>query len=170
KRYKRKTIRNAVACLVALPGDALLWIVNTHLGCHFTGMEQHQQARELVAFVESLERSSKICGVILSGDFNSPPLFPCIRTILRSGLSDVRHSFASRGERFGGTFPSHTRVIGMPSCLKLRKLIRLDYIFLHESADGIVCKHTYVQDDGSYCSLASDHLPVCAVFYLGRLC
>jgi len=168
QRFKRKTIRNAMACLVSLPDGALLWVVNTHLGCHFIGKEQNQQAKELVLFIESLERPPETCGLVLCGDFNSPPLLSSIRTIRRSGLRDVWQFSAMRGARFGGTFPSHPRVLGMPSCC--RKLIRLDYIFLHECGTGTDCKCVFVQDDEHNCPLASDHLPVCAEFYVGRLC
>jgi len=31
KRYKHKTIRNCMACLVSLPNDTRVWIVNTHI-------------------------------------------------------------------------------------------------------------------------------------------
>jgi len=163
QRYKRKTLRNAMACLISLPNNTLLWVVNTHLGCHFIGKEQHDQSKELVAFVESLERKPKICGVILCGDFNSPPIFPCIRSIGQSGLRDVWRLCAGKDQRAGGTFPSNARVLGMPCCF--RKLLRLDYIFLHKSGRDVVCKCVYVCDDSS---LASDHLPLCAVFFVGN--
>ncbi|KAL7537724.1 hypothetical protein ACHAXR_008019 [Thalassiosira sp. AJA248-18] len=185
QRYKHKTLRNAMACLISLPNNNLCWIVNTHLGCHFIGKEQNKQAEELVVFIDSLERRNpKICGVILCGDLNSPPLFSSIRTIQQSGMYDVwqQSSFAAaaaagnaqrrrRRMVIGGTFPSDARVLGMPiSCF--RKLLRLDYIFVHKSTTGrreIVCKGVHVQDDGLECSLASDHLPLCAVFFIGSL-
>jgi len=172
QRYKRKTIRNAIACLVSLPNNELLWVVNTHLGCHFIGKEQNEQAKELIAFVGSLGgKSQTTCGVILCGDFNSPPVLSSIRTIRQSGMRDVWHqSFANKkgSLQIGGTFPSNARVLGMPSCF--RKWIRLDYIFLLEkSGKEIVCKCVHVQDDSYLCSLASDHLPVHAVFLVGSL-
>lgn len=167
RRYKRKTIRNAMACLVSLPNNKRLWIVNTHLGCHFIGKEQHEQAKELVLFIDSLEKCSDTCGVILCGDFNSPSILPSIRTIRRSRLCDVWQSSARKGSLNGGTFPSHSRVLGMPSCC--RKLLRLDYIFLQESQEEVVCKCVYVQDNSYDCCMASDHLPLCAVFFIGSL-
>ncbi|KAL9182191.1 hypothetical protein ACHAXT_012843 [Thalassiosira profunda] len=166
KRYKQKTLRNVMACLVRLPNNRQVWIVNTHLGCHFVGREQQQQAKELVDFVDSLERNAKISGLILSGDFNSLPQFGSMKTIRRSGFVDVWKQM--NGRRIGGTFPSDARVVGLPSgssgCVRL---LRLDYIFLHWSSGDIVCKAVYVQDDGCDCRVASDHLPLCGVFYVG---
>lgn len=173
KRYKHKTIRNAMAVLISLPNNTLIWIVNTHLGCHFIGKEQHAQSKELVSFISSLERkinSKNIVGVILCGDLNSPPMFRSIKTIHRAGLHDSWSLI--RGQRVsvsGGTFPSDAKVFGMTvSCF--RKLIRLDYIFVHEHClpQIIVCTCVYVQDDSYECSLASDHLPVCAVFVIEK--
>ena len=173
KRYKHKTIRNAMAVLISLPNNTLIWIVNTHLGCHFIGKEQHAQSKELVSFISSLERkinSKNIVGVILCGDLNSPPIFRSIKTIQHAGLHDSWS--LKRGQRVsvsGGTFPSDAKVFGMTvSCF--RKLIRLDYIFVHEHClpQIIVCTCVYVQDDSYECSLASDHLPVCAVFVIEK--
>ena len=73
KRYKGKTLRNAQACLIALPPPSsatslqdtktkqqksstrAIWVVNTHLGCH-SGGEQREQAMELVVFLRSLSQ------------------------------------------------------------------------------------------------------------------
>ena len=163
-----------MAVLISLPNNTLIWIVNTHLGCHFIGKEQHAQSKELVSFISSLERrnnnSKDIVGVILCGDLNSPPIFRSIKTIQHAGLHDSWS--LKRGQRVsvsGGTFPSDAKVFGMTvSCF--RKLIRLDYIFVHEHClpQIIVCTCVYVQDDSYECSLASDHLPVCAVFVIEK--
>jgi len=159
KRYEKKTQRNAIACLIELPNRKQVWVVNTHLGCHFIGREQAQQASELALFVHSLSGAG-ICAVIICGDFNSPPWFSCIRGLKREGLRDVWQTT----RKFGGTFPSHEQAIGMVLIGKcFRKLLRLDYIFL----SGFVgCKIAYVYDDCSVASLASDHLPVCAVLFI----
>ena len=159
RRYKNKTIRNCMACLISLPNDTRLWVVNTHLGCHFIGKEQHQQANELVSFINLLETNSpKIVGVVVCGDMNSPPIYQSIKTLRRSGMLDT---WKLNGRGVGGTFPSYTTI----PCF--RKLIRLDYIFMREMGRRrILCKLVYVQDDGST-HLASDHLPLCAVFVVG---
>jgi len=159
KRYKHKTIRNCMACLVSLPNDTRIWVVNTHLGCHFIGKEQHQQAKELVSFINSLETNhTKIAGAIICGDMNSPSIYQSIKTLKRSGMLDT---WKLNGQGVGGTFPSYTPI----PCF--RKLFRLDYIFLRESGRRrILCKLVYVQDDGST-HLASDHLPLIAVFVVG---
>ena len=169
QRYKRKTIRNAMACLISLPNNTQVWIVNTHLGCHFIGKEQNQQAKELVVFINSLDQSPTIAGVIVCGDTNSPPLFASIRTLKQSGLVDVWPSCTTgRIQRMigGGSFPSYAGIMSIPlPCF--RKLLRLDYIFVREANERrIFVKYIYVQDDGLDCSLASDHLPLCMVFFL----
>lgn len=159
KKYKHKTIRNCMACLMSLPNDTRIWVVNTHLGCHFIGREQHQQANELVSFINSLEtNNTKIAGVVVCGDMNSPPMYKSIKTLKRSGMLDT---WQLNGRGVGGTFPSYTTI------LCCRKLIRLDYIFMRDTGRRrILCKLVYVQDGGSTL-LASDHLPLCAVFVVG---
>ena len=161
RRYKRKTLRNTMACLVKLPNSSLIWVVNTHLGCHFVGLEQHQQAQELVPFVRSLDRTDAR-GVIVCGDFNSPPLYRCIRYMKRQHFHDL---WSSHGRGWGGTFPSESRVLGMPFCAS--KLLRLDYIFILEFIEfPIRCKCVYTQDNVGDCLMASDHVPLCAVLVL----
>ena len=159
KRYKRKTLRIAMACKISLPNNSFLWIINTHLGCHFIGKEQNLQTKELVVFINSLQNSSTNCEVILCGDFNAPPLFSSIKTLRCSGFLDI---WKLRGQGTGGTFPSNARVLNMPSCFTcLLKWIRLDYMFLHRNGRA-VCKCVCVRDC-LHCSMASDHLPLCAV-------
>ena len=159
KRYKHKTIRNCMASLISLPNDTRIWVVNTHLGCHFIGKEQRQQAKELISFVNSLEtNNAKIAGVVVCGDMNSPPIYQSINTIRRSGMIDTWKLY---GKGRSGTFPSYTAI----PCF--RKMIRLDYILMREMGRRrILCKLAYVQDDGST-HLASDHLPLLAVFVVG---
>lgn len=170
KRYKHKTIRNAMACLISLPNNKFLWIVNTHLGCHFIGKEQQQQAKELIVFINSLamNRPENILGIVLCGDLNCPPWYQSVRTtIQQSGLHDTIS--LTHGPRSGyGTFPSSSRLLGIPTCF-FRKLLRLDYIFVRELPERrlLFCRFVGVQDDSSICSLASDHLPICAMFTIG---
>lgn len=167
QRYKKKTPRNAIACLIRLPDGTLIWVANTHLGCHFSGREQCQQARELAAFVSSLEQDNETRGVVVCGDFNSPPWFRSMEVLRNSGMCDMFESpaaaAASSGSRYGGTFPSSCRLLGVPTCFE--RLLRLDYIFLHHSGRRIVCKRVHV-DDGANSCVASDHLPLIAVFFL----
>jgi endonuclease/exonuclease/phosphatase family metal-dependent hydrolase len=148
-----------MACLVKLPDRSLVWIVNTHLGCHFIGGEQAQQVKELVLFINSLDRNGTR-GVVLCGDFNAPPLYSCIRYMKCCGLRDL---WKCHGRGWGGTFP----LLRMPLFCG-SKLLRLDYIFIMEF-DGIAmdCKYIHVQDSGDSL-MASDHLPLCAVLVLGQ--
>jgi endonuclease/exonuclease/phosphatase family metal-dependent hydrolase len=144
-----------MACLLKLPDGSQVWIVNTHLGCHFIG-EQAQQVRELVLFVNSLDRNSTR-GVIVCGDFNTPPFYQCIKYMKRCGLRDL---WKCHGRGWGGTFPSESKVLGISLCAN--KLLRLDYIFVLE---GILmsCKHIHVQGESL---VASDHLPLCAALVI----
>ena len=161
RRYKKKTPRNAIACLIRLPDGTSIWVVNTHLGCHFSGREQYQQAGELADFVNSLDQDNEIRGVVVCGDFNSPPWFRSMEVLRKSGMCDMWESpTVAAGSRHGGTFPSSCRLL----CFE--RLLRLDYIFLHHSGRRrISCKEVHV-DDGVSSSVASDHLPLIAAFFL----
>lgn len=164
KRFRHKTLRNAMACLVSLPDKLSIWIVNTHLGCHFIGREQYEQTVELVSFIHSLDMA-KSCGIIVCGDFNAPPIYPCIRFMKQHDLYDL---WEWRGQGLGGTFPSVSSVIGLPFCA--RRLIRLDYIFVFGYHPvEMSCNNIYVHDSGVDTSLASDHLPICALLTLGSV-
>ena len=149
KRYKKKTLRNAQACLILLPPPLLhgtkkqqsaarraIWVVNTHLGCH-SGGEQYEQAMELVVFLQSLSRtSSNTCGtahrsttpkvdilplpqIILCGDFNSPPFFRSMELIRRAGFVDTWEVGGLGHSERGCTFPSDGRMPGLPSICSL---------------------------------------------------
>ena len=164
KRYRHKTLRNTMACLVSLPDESSIWIVNTHLGCHFIGREQHAQAVELVSFIQSLD-TAKSRSVIVCGDFNALPMYRCIRYMRQCDFHDL---WEWRGQGSGGTFPSMSSVLGLPFCA--RRLIRLDYIFVVGNQQaGLFCNNIYVHDTGVDTSLASDHLPICAVLILGSV-
>ena len=156
KRYKMKTQRNVLACLIELPNQKQVWVVNTHLGCHFLGQEQAQQAKEMLMFIRTLDSGPAISGIVVCGDFNSPPWYSCIQEMKRQGLRDL-WQYSGRNE---GTFPSYNALPCIGKCF--RKSLRLDYMFLTEDI-GIVCRAAFVCDDDSDASLASDHLPICAI-------
>jgi len=129
---------------------------------HAFGLSLHwkrasEQSEQLSMFAQSLlEERSEV------GDFNSPPWYSCIRRLkTRHGLRDAWDQSAT----IGGTFPSHEQVISKFGCC-IRKLLRLDYIFL---CGHIQCKVVYVYDDCSDASLASDHLPLCASILIDDL-
>mmetsp|Transcript_52576 Transcript_52576/g.57059 ORF Transcript_52576/g.57059 Transcript_52576/m.57059 type:complete len:352 (+) Transcript_52576:129-1184(+) len=206
-RYKQKTHRNAQACLIQLPfttrnsnngsgngnggsdrGRKNVWVVNTHLGCHY-GPEQYEQAKELVIFMQSLLYNStnnddegESTGIILCGDFNSPPFFRSIfREIKNAGFVDT---FKVGGIGPSATFPSDGRIPGLPSsipswlcfCCKKRPILRLDYIFVKgitACGDGnsynkdkrshLRLRYAYVVK-GNNAVISSDHLPICSIF------
>jgi len=161
KRYGNKTLRNALACLVELPCEAKVWIINTHLGCHWGG-EQYEQAKELAQFIESLDSAiDNLVGVILCGDLNSLPHFRSVETIKAAGMVDA---FEQGGIGSGRTFPA---VGTFPMCCCV-PVMRLDYVFIKGRLDCLVLKYAIVmrggeQDDREH-AIASDHLPLCAVF------
>eukprot|EP00566_Odontella_aurita_P000160 CAMPEP_0113530088 /NCGR_PEP_ID=MMETSP0015_2-20120614/2745_1 /TAXON_ID=2838 /ORGANISM="Odontella" /LENGTH=243 /DNA_ID=CAMNT_0000428771 /DNA_START=62 /DNA_END=794 /DNA_ORIENTATION=- /assembly_acc=CAM_ASM_000160 len=113
--HRLKTIRNALACLIALPNGAKVWVVNTHLGCHWGG-EQFQQAKELARFIDSLGMSSETCGpedvsgIILCGDFNSLPFFRSVKVMKSFGLIDT---WGTKGLGPGCTFPADGKIPGL---------------------------------------------------------
>jgi len=192
-RYRTKTLRNAMACLVQLPSNSrdCIWIVNTHLGCH-TGEEQYRQSLELAKFVRFLRgekgglntaaaATATATGVILCGDLNSLPHFRSIQTLESVGLRDV---WKECGVGYGCTFPAEG-LVGPPlPWLCLPPVFRLDYIFTQcfedeyeQGEDTVVLRpkdiHVVNQsaDRGTHeidlCS--SDHLALCATFAVGRL-
>ena len=163
QRYKHKTIRNAVACLIALPNNTKIWIVNTHLGCHVWGYEQYFQARELVSFMNSLPTSDDdICGIVLCGDFNSLPFFSSIHEIESDLFLDAWQQVGGNG--LGATFPSDA-LLSSKYCPCSARLFRLDYIFV-KSCGNVIVKGCYVQNGNQECRSASDHLLLCTILII----
>lgn len=158
QRFGSKTLRNALACLIQLPNDnSTVWIVTTHLGCHW-GPEQKQQAQELVPFLDTLMEEGEASGVVLCGDFNSLSCSGALQTLKnQGGMIDV-------GQEAGCTFPA-------PGLIPLRKepFLRLDYIFVkeRESDDDVssflTVKRSFVMKNAGP---ASDHLPLCSVLQI----
>lgn len=166
-RYKHKTIRNAVACLIALPNNTKVWVVNTHLGCHIWGYEQYYQSQELVTFMESLSISDDdddICGIILCGDFNSLPYFSSIYEITLTNNNMFVDTWCQAGIGNGATFPSNA-LLSNKFCCCLARFFRLDYIFV-QGCRNIIIKQSYTQNDIEECRFASDHLPLCTVLII----
>lgn len=165
KRFAKKTLRNALACLIKFPGETLIWVVNTHLGCH-SGEEQYQQATELSDFIESLESANDVAGIILCGDFNSLPFFRSVQVLESSGMVDVHKE---KGIGSGCTFPS----VGLPGMLWLpfsKPIFRLDYIFTKiNNPDSMIFDRVQViegERNNHADIMASDHLPLCAFFFV----
>lgn len=185
-RYKHKTLRNAMACLLQLPNEiGRLWIVNTHLGCHFIGEEQYQQSLKLTEFILSLpldddelemgnnyheKNMNHILGVIVCGDFNSPFFFSASTVLQKeAGMIDTWNECGNGG--YGCTFPAagfpgfSSYVTSFPP-----PVMKLDYIFYkttssinHDDQHKLKCTGTSVIDDQKY-AIASDHLPILAQF------
>mmetsp|Transcript_4511 Transcript_4511/g.8615 ORF Transcript_4511/g.8615 Transcript_4511/m.8615 type:complete len:281 (+) Transcript_4511:68-910(+) len=148
KRYKKKTLRNALAVKVQPPSSEPIWFVCTHLGCH-TGEEQLHQARELNEWMSALDDT-----VICCGDTNSPPWFAAISALTGDGFVDCG------GER---TFPA----VGWPCCFWascLPALLKLDYCVYRSSEWK--CVETTVPKGGEDGILikASDHRPLVSRF------
>lgn len=194
--FEKKTPRNAVACLIELPeGKCKVWVVNTHLGVHYRGKEQLQQAMELKTFIQSLVDDSEAhaSGLILCGDFNSLPFYRSVK-VVKSSTCGAVDLWEEKGTGPGATFPS----AGFPglylcSSYLCMPMLRLDFIFFvdmtrkkrsssknddggtgtggHENA-VIVPKLSFVMkgsgDGGPVDMKASDHLPLCAIFAVNK--
>lgn len=153
-RFGKKTLRNALACLIQLPmnnvnssrgASSQIWVVNTHLGVQYAGREQYEQAIELKRFIEDKiidsekknnDNSDLIKGIILCGDFNSLPFFSSVKVIKSINNRRIVDTWEETVQRegksgYGNTFPS----VGIPllesccSCIHF-PIFRLDYIFL----------------------------------------
>lgn len=183
-KYKLKTLRNAMACLLQLPdSNGTLWIVNTHLGCHFTGDEQYQQSLQLASFLQSLcdqpDTPADLLGIILCGDFNAPSFFQAPSVITQKAAfidtwQQQKQNSSSNKQR-GATFPS-TGLPGLSSYLSCfpPPMMKLDYIFYKPTSShdqhqqqhqrSITCTHTSVINREYQQAVASDHLPLLAVF------
>ena len=178
-RYKHKTLRNAMACLIQLPNElGRLWIVNTHLGCHFIGDEQYQQSLKLAEFIQSLPLDDEeeignnpILGVIVCGDFNSPFFFSASTVLQKeAGMIDTWKECGNGG--YGCTFPA-AGIPGYSSYVTSfpPPVMKLDYIFYRVTSSidhyddqlKLQCTNTSVIDDQKY-AIASDHLPLLAQF------
>jgi len=166
--YGKKTPRNVLACQIEIPisssaiddnkddtndqkptTDATystntkrIWVLCTHLGMHYRGLEQLQQAKELILFLESIfERKTttdETSTVILAGDFNSVSWF-------HGSVREIRKVLIEANRHDEGTFPAVGWLLRPGS-------FKLDYIF--HSAD-VVCVDTHVEVVGA---VASDHL------------
>jgi endonuclease/exonuclease/phosphatase family metal-dependent hydrolase len=128
--FYKKTPRNLLACNILTPAAGKIWVLCTHLGCHYRGGEQLQQAKELRAFIESLLQEM----VVLGGDLNSLHWFAAVK--------ELKKVLIDSGGSNMGTFPS----LGL-----LQGSMKLDYIF-HDS--NMICCSTNVYVDGA---VASDH-------------
>jgi endonuclease/exonuclease/phosphatase family metal-dependent hydrolase len=151
--YQKKTPRNVLACHIEMPASQTLtkenktiWVLSTHLGCHFRGREQLHQARELRLLVENLlSEANKTSTVILAGDFNSVNWYASVKMIRDVLIEANRHN--------EGTFPAVGRLLRPGS-------FKLDYIF---HSPDVICKDTSVQLKGA---VASDHLAMGALLLI----
>lgn len=115
--WKGRLKRGALACLIDHPLGKV-WFLSVELQPDFTGKEQEQQAKELIAFINTLDETSN---VIICGDMNSLPWFNSI-TLLSERFINLR-------EYEGGL----SRNKGTYHWLGLE--FRLDYIFTNIQSD-----------------------------------
>ena len=142
-RYGKKTPRNALACQIERPfvddspttttTTTKIWLVCTHLGCHFWGGEQLQQSRELRAFINGLGATTPPADdvVILGADLNCLRWFAAI-SVLETVLENADDCEDSDGK---GTFPSIGRLFA--------GLMKLDYIYYYSSSNVITCTKNF---------------------------
>jgi endonuclease/exonuclease/phosphatase family metal-dependent hydrolase len=127
--FYKKTPRNVLACDILTPAGKI-WVLCTHLGCHYRGGEQLQQAKELRPFIESLLQDM----VILGGDLNCLHWFAAVKELKKVLIDSCGNM---------GTFPS----IGL-----LQGSMKLDYVLY---SSNMTCGAAKVYVDGA---VASDHL------------
>jgi len=173
--FKKKTRRNALACLVQIPNknnnaiasSIRIWIVNTHLGCH-TGGEQYQQSLELCKFIESLSTAD---GVILCGDFNSMPSFRSIKAVKETLFMVDTWKERNNGVDSGCTFPAPGLL--PTGCCTLPPFMRLDYIFTKSlSSNTTTIRTNFIrvvsQGEDEIDVKSSDHLALSAIFCIQK--
>lgn len=116
--------RGALVVTVVTPSGPL-HLLNTHLDASGSDVYRMQEARHVVALLDSLRRTGE--PVLAGGDFNALPTTPVIALLTGSGLRDGWA--ACGGEGPGLTFPAASPVK------------RIDYLFL---SPGIECHATEV--------------------------
>lgn len=110
--------RGALLLTVETPAGPL-HLLNTHLDASGTDVYRMQEARHIVALLDSLRRTG--APVMAGGDFNSLPTSPVVATLTASGVRDGW--VACGGEGSGLTYPAAEPVK------------RIDYLFLSPGID-----------------------------------
>eukprot|EP00943_MAST-04B_sp_MAST-4B-sp1_P009077 g9077.t1 len=99
------------------------WFISTHLQNDATGLEQEEQAAELVDFVFSLQEEDENAKfTVIMGDFNSTPEFSAPKMISKAFGPFLSEHFSIQNpveNPIVGTFPT------------LLKAFKLDYIWLY---------------------------------------
>ena len=118
------------------------WFVVTHLQNDVTGLEQQDEAVELLSFLATLKGTEF---VVIMGDFNSTPNFSAPKVIERIYGPCLAQRECVRADKMQGTFPNGCGAI------------KIDYIWFKSCvADNIYpIKFDVLNDDE-----ASDHFPI----------
>jgi endonuclease/exonuclease/phosphatase family metal-dependent hydrolase len=135
KRFGTRQRRGAIALLLQVTEKHKTWVVNTHFQHDATGLEQEQQAVELLGWLDDIKKESGCANVVMGGDLNSPPRFSGIR-LLEQSLGPGRAPEV--------TFPMP--VIGGVS---------IDYLFAAGPSILRILPNTVLNEDE-----ASDHFPM----------
>ena len=155
--FRGKSRRVALACKMRVAPSRSVWVFTAHLGLHY-GAEQATQMRELLVFMEGVLDNDQdgYAGVFLLGDFNS---LPCFRSIALAKAWRLRGDKENEESRLipvntSATFPSTFRIC----CLRIRALVRLDYMFFLSDREFSFVKVELVD------SPASDHMALVSIF------
>ena len=118
------------------------WFVVTHLQNDVTGLEQQDEAMELLSFLATLKGTEF---VVIMGDFNSTPKFSAPKIISRIYGPCLAQRECVRADKMQGTFPNGCGAI------------KIDYIWFKSCvADNIYPINFNVLNDDE----ASDHFPI----------
>ncbi len=154
--------RSAQRVLLALPGARMLWFVNTHL--HHRPGEPEVRAEQATEIVRWMAEAPGADGVVIVGDFNTPPSEPAYGVMTAAGYRSAL--VEAQGSEPTVTWPSGIQAETMdtdgdPNCL--------DYIWVTgdlrvESAK--VAANTHPPGDATI--YPSDHFALVAELEWGR--
>lgn len=155
---KEEQPRGAMAALLQ-PGEAEqpFWVVNTHFSHRCASQEQRAQARQLMAWLDSVLSQSEWRRCVLCGDFNSLSFLP--GTAYSTIVADERYRDLARSGSFFHWLTAETTFPLLRSCG-----FRLDYILSFQAqgqalpvSDGVRAVRDCADD-----VKASDHYAVVA--------
>lgn len=148
--------RSAHRILVALPGQFMLWFVNTHL--HHVPEEPEVRAEQVKVILDWMADAPAADATVIVGDFNSPPFEPSYAAMQAAGFRSAHRE--ANGVEPAVTWPSGIQAPTMdtdgdPNCL--------DYIWLGGRARAIsarVAANEHPPEDPTL--YPSDHFAIVA--------
>lgn len=142
--------------LVALPGGRMLWFANTHL--HHKPEEPAARVSQCEALCAWMAEAPVADGVIIAGDFNTPPSEPAYAVMTGAGYRSAYRE--ANGAEPAVTWPSGIQAPTMdtegdPACL--------DYLWLRGGVRARAARLAFNEPAGGDATLyPSDHFAVVA--------